>query len=355
MPLTTLKIAVLAPSAMASVRIATMENARSFAIIRMPNLRSLRRLFIEFSVAGCRLPVASCHSAGNRQLVTGNSQSRDRESRIGQLRFRLALVRLLDDAAVEEVYGAVGVAREARVVRDHADGRAAAVQLAQELHHRLAVLRVEVAGRLVGEEDRRLARERARTRDALLLAAGELRGIVLHPVQHADALQRRLDAPLPLRRRELAKRQRQVDVLRDGEIADEVERLEDEADLAIADARAVGEIELLDRFAGELVAAGRRRVEQTEDREERRFAAAGRAGDRDVLAAADLQMDGCQGMRLELVGVEDLAHVFESDQRFVQAVISSAQLDAVELLVGGCVGNEQLIAGGEAFADLDRS
>src|SRR6476661_1434779 len=50
----------------------------------------------------------------------------------------------LDDAAVEEMDGAVGVPCIARVVRDHADGGALAVQFAQELHHRLAVLRVEV-------------------------------------------------------------------------------------------------------------------------------------------------------------------------------------------------------------------
>ena len=51
----------------------------------------------------------------------------------------------------------------------------AAMQLAQQLHHRFAVLRVEVAGRLVGEQDRRVAGHRPRHRDALLLAARELR------------------------------------------------------------------------------------------------------------------------------------------------------------------------------------
>jgi hypothetical protein len=57
------------------------------------------------------------------------------------------------------VHRALGVAGEARVVGDHADGGAVAVQLAQQPHHGLAVLRVEVAGGLVGEQDRRLADE----------------------------------------------------------------------------------------------------------------------------------------------------------------------------------------------------
>src|SRR3954454_4323479 len=60
---------------------------------------------------------------------------------------------LLDHAAVEEVDVAARVAGEARVVGDHADRRPLLVELVQEIHHRLAVARIEVAGGLVGEED----------------------------------------------------------------------------------------------------------------------------------------------------------------------------------------------------------
>src|SRR5688572_14117581 len=81
-------------------------------------------------------------------------------------------VAFVDDPAVEELDLAVRVIRVARIVRDHADRRALAVQLAQQVHHRLAVPRVEVSGRLVGEQDRGLAGERAGDGHALLLAAG---------------------------------------------------------------------------------------------------------------------------------------------------------------------------------------
>ena len=70
----------------------------------------------------------------------------------------------------------VGVAGVARVVGDHADRRALVVQLAQQLHHGVAVLRVEVPGGLVGQQDRRVAPEGARHGHALLLAARELAG-----------------------------------------------------------------------------------------------------------------------------------------------------------------------------------
>ena len=54
-----------------------------------------------------------------------------------------------------------------------------------------ARLRVEVAGRLVGEDDRRARDERARDRDALLLSAGELGRAVLAPVGEADVVDQR--------------------------------------------------------------------------------------------------------------------------------------------------------------------
>src|SRR5690606_25269152 len=86
---------------------------------------------------------------------------------------------LLDDTAVEEVDRAIRMPRVAGVVRDHADRRAFLVQLFEELHDRLAVLRVEVAGGLVSEQDGRGAGHRAGNGDALLLTTRELRRQVL--------------------------------------------------------------------------------------------------------------------------------------------------------------------------------
>src|SRR5919197_3996166 len=146
---------------------------------------------------------------------------------------------LLDDAAVEQVDGPVRVGRITRIVRNHTDGGATAVQLAEQLHHGLAVRRVEVSRWLVGERDEGIASDGAGNGDALLLTAGELGRVVLHPVAHADALERILDALLPLTRRHPTVRQGQLDVLVDREVADEVKGLEDEADLPVADARSL--------------------------------------------------------------------------------------------------------------------
>ena len=68
---------------------------------------------------------------------------------------------------------AVAALRQRRIVR-HQYQRGAALLVAgeQELDDLTAGRLVEIAGRLVGDENRRMWRERARQRDALLLAAG---------------------------------------------------------------------------------------------------------------------------------------------------------------------------------------
>ena len=55
------------------------------------------------------------------------------------------------------------------------------MQIADQAQDLGAGVSVEVAGRLVGEQDRRIDRQRAGDGDALALAAGELVGQVVEP------------------------------------------------------------------------------------------------------------------------------------------------------------------------------
>ena len=72
--------------------------------------------------------------------------------------------------------------RQVGAVRDHDENVVLLpVQFEQKIADRLRVLAVEVAGRLVGEKQHGLEHERARDRDALPLAAGELRRPVIEP------------------------------------------------------------------------------------------------------------------------------------------------------------------------------
>src|SRR3712207_1165859 len=107
-----------------------------------------------------------------------------------------------------------------------------AVDAVQKLHDAHARVRVEVAGRLVGDEDRRLRDEGPCDRDALLLPAGELVGELLHlpaqphKVEYLGDL-RADGAPL------LASDLHRVgDVLGGGLVREQLEVLEDAPDVA---------------------------------------------------------------------------------------------------------------------------
>jgi len=103
-----------------------------------------------------------------------------------------------NDAAVEQVNRAFGEVRITLVVSHHADCRAVAMQIAQQLHHRFAIFRVQVSSRLVSHQNKRIAYQCASHGHALLLTARELRGLMPQTVCHADAIERVLHLLLVL-------------------------------------------------------------------------------------------------------------------------------------------------------------
>ena len=131
-----------------------------------------------------------------------------------------------------------------------------------------------------------------------------------------DAFERFHDALLAVRRgHSLAVGERQFDVFVDRQIADQVETLKDESDFLVADARALGEIEVLDRLSVQRVAARGRRIEQADDRKQRRLAAARRARHGHVLSFGNRKVNARERVSFDLVGVEDLRHLLNLDQR----------------------------------------
>ena len=84
--------------------------------------------------------------------------------------------------------------RDIRIVRhEHQRHAASAAHLQQQVEHVPAVRAVQVAGRFVGQNQRRIVGERPRDGDALLLASGQLRRVMVaaivqsHLVEQAPA------------------------------------------------------------------------------------------------------------------------------------------------------------------------
>ncbi len=141
----------------------------------------------------------------------------------------------------------VGALGGAGVVGDHHDGLAVLlVERRQQVEDLVAGLAVEVAGGLVGQQQRRVGDDGAGDADALLLAARELARIVFGAVGQAHDVEGDGHPLLALGLRQVGEQQRQLDVALGGQHRQQVVELEDEADVVRAPAR-------------ELAAAERRR------------------------------------------------------------------------------------------------
>src|SRR5205814_5917868 len=121
-----------------------------------------------------------------------------------------------DDLAVEEVDPAARDLGDLRVVGDEDDRPAARVELPEEGEDLLALLDGEIAGRLVGEDDGRIRDERPGDGDALLLATGQLRGLVAQPPPEAEAFQGVAGPSRPLLAADALVEQRGRDILERG-------------------------------------------------------------------------------------------------------------------------------------------
>ena len=110
------------------------------------------------------------------------------------------------DTTVVQLDHAVGALHEQRVVgRDDRGEPLRVDEAADEVHDRRGGARVELTGRLVGDQHSRPSDDRARHADALLLTAGQLAGPLLGMTGEPDEPQRLGDALDRVRRRASAR------------------------------------------------------------------------------------------------------------------------------------------------------
>ena len=162
-------------------------------------------------------------------------------------------------------------------VGDHDDGGAGGVEVAEEVHDVEAVVAVEIAGRLVAEDELWVGNHGASHGDALLLPAGELLRVVAGPMDDAHTLQHLVDLRFALRLAEAEVAQRQLHVLEDVHVINQVEALEDEADDPAPQFQTVFLAQGGDLSSVEEITARVGGVEEAEDVEQCRLAATGRA------------------------------------------------------------------------------
>src|SRR5207247_5170522 len=101
--------------------------------------------------------------------------------------------------------------------------------------------------------------------NALLLTARKLAGQMLGAMAHADTFERFENEAFAITAAHPAIGQRQLDILKHGQIADEIKALKDESNFAVADASPIRKRKVRHFGAFQRVTPARWSVEQTED------------------------------------------------------------------------------------------
>ena len=190
------------------------------------------------------------------------------------------------DLAVAETDDASGEIGDVVFVCDQDDGDALAVELLQQGHDLDAGVGVEGAGRLVGQNQLRIIDQRAGDGYPLLLPPRELRRVMVHALRESYLRQALFGVPFPLAGRHAAIEQGQSDVVQGGSSRQQVEMLEDEAELAVAYSGQFIARELRDLLAASRTAAARAVLLQLVGDERSDIAIARAIGDL-LLARAD--------------------------------------------------------------------
>ena len=162
---------------------------------------------------------------------------------------------------------------------------------ADHAHHRLAVGRVQRAGRLVGEQQVPVTDHRAGDRHPLSLAAGQLIRVARRAVRQAERIQR-AQAGLPrLPRADAVQFQRQRHVLRGGQPRQQVEVLEHVADRPAAQPRLVVARHRGQVLPGDQDLPAGRLLQAAGDGQQRRLARAARPHHRHHRPGGDFETD----------------------------------------------------------------
>ena len=184
----------------------------------------------------------------------------------------------------------VAALRQRRVVgHEHQRRAVLAIAVKQKLDDLATGGFVEVSGRLVSDQDRRVRRDRARERDALLLAARSLSRIVRQPAAEADGDQLALGARRGVV--DTRKFKRHGDILQRRHGRNEMKGLKDDADILAAEARQRVFVELAQVLAGHHDRAGVGLFQPGHHHQQSGFARSGRAKQCDCFAAPYIEID----------------------------------------------------------------
>src|SRR6266566_4930659 len=216
-----------------------------------------------------------------------------------------------DLAAFDRHYPASHDIDDLPVVGRHQYGGAARIDLQQQLNDLPRGGRIEVSRGLIREKNPWVVDEGPGDRHPLLLAARKLVGVFgLFSFETHDA-EHLLDLRLEMAQRALGHAQREGHVLEDGQVGQQLEILEDHADLP-PEVRQVAPLEPAQVLSFDVDAAGRRFFLADQETHQRRLPGATGTDEKDEVLLGNFEADVAQRDRAVGIG---LLHTLQADLR----------------------------------------
>jgi hypothetical protein len=178
-----------------------------------------------------------------------------------------------------------------------------------------AGVRIESAGRLVCEQQRRIIDEGAGDGHPLLLSARKLCGGMVRAVGKADLVKERQGAAPALGRRHTGIEQRQLDIVQGGRSGQQIKALKDKAEFVAADGGPLARTEAADLDPVQPVPTGSRRVEATQQVHECRLARPRGSDHCNELTPVDRQADTVESPDEPAANAIAVAQSFNLDER----------------------------------------
>src|SRR3990172_620654 len=220
------------------------------------------------------------------------------------------------DLAVGHHHRAPDAPGELAVVRDHQDRLALGDQIVEERENRLGRLGIQIAGRFVGQNDRRVVGQRAGDGNALLLTAGNRRRQLVGVLGQLNYLEQAHRALLPVAGRvHISEVHRQHHVLDERQGGQELEKLEDDAQLEAAPLRHLVLAQAMHGGVADPHLARSRSIDAGDHVKQGGLAAARFANDGDEFAFVDFQVDAGERRERPGGGLEGLHHLPQLDEK----------------------------------------
>lgn len=261
------------------------------------------------------------------------------------------------DTTITEVDPAIGEGRHRGIVSHENQGRSfACPHLGEEIENHPAGRAIEIARGFIGEQQRRFGSESAGESDPLLLPTRKLRRVVVAPFGQPDGFEQ-LVGPFS-RIRSSEEFHGEHDVLPCGEVAQQLERLENKTDGVAPHQSEPVFGQTVDALTPDRDFAGARTVEPGHEGEQGRFSAARWTEHGDKLTLGDIEIDGVENrqhlpargqlapdaaQREQFRFIHRCGHSVPSSQRYnylMMQIISSrhrlALLATLSVLIIGC-------------------